>query len=262
MCYRKGLRRGAGGVDQVRWKRWIAIPSWPCPACQNGTYRIVSKTIQVTESRAERLSQSDPSANHDDMLDRFVAHMKCDAPNCGETGTIAGNRNTFRFWVPDENDYRSEVSYEALSVIPSPLPFKIPPKVPRPIELKVREAATLFWTDQKAAASRVREAIEAILTDFGIPEHNDKGGPIWLDTRIKLFRELDDGKWAEQADLIEAAKWIGNLGTHDTVTRDEALDAFEMLETVIEDVFVRARHKVLAKARERNDKHRKPKATA
>lgn len=213
----------------------------------------------MTESRAERIRMGDPSENHDDTVDRFVAHMKCDAPNCGETGTLAGNRNNFRFWVPQEDAYHSEVSFEVLSVIPSPLPFRIPPKVPRPIELKIREAATLFWTDQKAAASRVREAIEAILTDFGIPERNDKGGPIWLDTRIKLFRELDDGKWAEQADLIEAAKWIGNLGTHDTVTRDEALVAFEMLETVIEDVFVKARHNILAKARERNDKHRKPK---
>ena len=76
--------------------------------------------------------------------------------------------------------------------------------------------------------------------------------------RIKLFRGSDH-KWEEQVELFHAAKLIGNLATHETVTRDEVLDAFEMLEAVIEDVFVGTRRNILAKARERNHKHRKSK---
>lgn len=200
----------------------------------------------------------DPHENHDDTIVRFVAHMRCDAPGCGETGTVAGNRNDFRFWIPEEDRWETSTSYEILSAIPSPLPFKIQPKVPSQVAAKIREAATLFWTDQKAAASRAREVIEAILTHFNIPERTDKGRPMRLDDRIKLFRESDD-KWDEQVELFHAAKLIGNLATHDTVSRDEVLDAFEMLEAVIEDVFVGTRRNILAKARERNDKHRKAK---
>lgn len=213
-------------------------------------------TVQMTESRAERLRMNDPSENRDDTVDRFVAHLKCDAPHCGETGTLAGNRNAFSYRVSyDDDGYQTDISYEVLSVIPSPLPFKIPAKVPRPVELLIREAASLFWSDHKAAATRMREAVEAILTVIGIPENLPT-----LHHRIVKLRELDDGKWAEQADLIEAAKWIGNLGTHETITRDDALDAFDMLETVLDDIFVRSRHDILAKARARNEKHRKPKS--
>jgi hypothetical protein len=209
----------------------------------------------MIESRAERISMNDPAANRDDSTARFVAHLQCDAPTCGETGTIAGNRNAFSYRVSFEDDgYETDISYEVLSIIPSPLPFRIPKQVPRPIELLIREAAALFWSDHKAAATRIREAVEAILTDIGIPETLPT-----LHHRIENLRKLEDGKWAEQAELIEAAKWIGNLATHETITRDDALDAFDMLETVLEDIFVRSRHELLAKARATNARHRKPK---
>jgi hypothetical protein len=131
--------------------------------------------------------------------------------------------------------------------------------VPRPIELVIREASALFWVDHKAAANRSREAIETILTDHSVPTVGAKGAPIRLHRRIESFAALEDGKWAEQAEIIEAAKWIGNEGTHATIDRETALDAFEMLETVIDDIYVRTRHAVLAKVRSTNAKHRKPK---
>lgn len=248
-------------MDRDRWKQWIGFPSWPCPACQTGNLRLIGDTVQLIDSRAERIGMDDPSANHDDRVARFVAHLKCDAPACGETGTLAGNRNAFSYRVSGEDDgCQTDISYQVLSVIPSPLPFRISPKIPRPIELLIREAASLFWSDHKAAATRIREAVEAILTDVGAPEISPRGKALNLHQRIDRFRELEDGKWAEQADLIEAAKWIGNLGAHDTITRDDALDAFDMLETVLDDMFVRARHDILAKARATNTKHRKPRA--
>jgi len=56
--------------------------------------------------------------------------------------------------------------------------------------------------------------------------------------------------------MVEAAKWIGNEGAHQAVDRDDVLDAFEMLETVIEDIYVRTRHELLDKVRRTNAKHR------
>jgi hypothetical protein len=92
--------------------------------------------------------------------------------------------------------------------------------------------------DPTAAASRLREAIEAVLTHRGISTHTAKGHKLSLHKRIELFRELDDGGWAEQADYIEAAKWLGNEGTHQTLGREDALDAFAMLEKVLDDLYV------------------------
>lgn len=144
--------------------------------------------------------------------------------------------------------------------MPSPLPFLIGPKVPKPVDALIREAAALYWLDQAAAVSRVREAIEAILTDLGAPERSAGGKRLALHGRIAAFRTSAEGQWDEQADIIEAAKWIGNEGTHETVSRDAALDAFEMLETVIDDLYVRSRHVLLEKVRATNDRFRPSKS--
>ena len=140
--------------------------------------------------------------------------------------------------------------------MPAPLPFEVDQRIPKPIEHLVREAVALFWADHRAAASRVREVIEAVLTDLEIPTQDTKKGRLTLHRRIELFAKLENEKWKEQAEVIEAAKWIGNDGTHDTVTRDECLDAFEMLELVLDDIYVRTRHDLLARVRERNARHR------
>lgn len=244
-------------MDRERWKKWVSYPSWPCPACQNGNLRLIPDTMKQVASRKERLDQSDPEHYHAETLNRFVALMKCDARHCGETATLAGNY--YSHWVNDGSEEgHTDISYEVLSLIPSPLPFKIAKKVPKAIEDVIREAATLFWIDPKAAANRSREAIEAILTDLGIPTLTAKEKPMHLGKRIDLFAEIEDGKWAEQADIIEAAKWIGNEGTHATIDREMALDAFDMLETVIDDIYVRSRHALMDKVKATNEKHRPP----
>lgn len=242
-------------MDRRRWARWVPNLTWPCPTCQAGQLRLAKETLQEIASRGERLEQDDPSANHDESLLRFVALLKCDNRACRESATIAGNHHSL--WIRDssEGGYMDE-NYEALSIIPSPLPFKIPQSVPRPVERVIREAGALFWFDQKAAANRSREAIEEILTDLGVPITGVKGRRLVLHTRIEQFAALDGGKWAEQATLIEGAKWIGNEGTHGDVDRETVLDAFEMLETVVEDIYVKGRHAVVEKARSMIAKHR------
>jgi hypothetical protein len=186
---------------------------------------------------------------------RFTAHLKCDFAGCGETATLAGNY--LRSWVSDGTDEGlTETSYQALSIIPSPLPFRVAPRVPRAIQEVIAEVGTLFWSDHEAAANRVREVIEAILTDLGVPTLHPSGKSMNLHLRIDSFRKMD-GKWAEQADIVEAVKWIGNEGTHDTLTRDDVLDAFDMLETVVEDIYVRTRVELLEKVRATNARHRR-----
>lgn len=242
-------------MDRERWKKWVSYPSWPCPACQTGSLRLIHDTMKQIQSRSERLDQAEPDHYHDEKLDRFVALLKCDARSCGETATLAGNY--LSHWINDGSEEgHTDISYEVLSVIPSPLPFKIGKRVPKPIEDRIREAAALFWIDHKAAANRSREAIEAILTDLGVTSTTLKGKPMRLADRIDRFAELEGGKWSEQAEIIEAAKWIGNDGTHAVIDREDAIDAFVMLETVIDDIYVRTRHAVLDKVRATNAKHR------
>lgn len=212
--------------------------------------------MQKVQSRAERFS--DPEENPPEALHRFVGLMKCDYGSCGETGTIAGN--FLVEWYAGQD--AEETSYQVLSLVPSPLPFPLGKKVPKAVEQTIREAAALFWPDHKAAVTRAREVIAAVLTDLGLPTLTANGKDMRLADRIGLFAKLDAGKWSEQAEIIEAAKWLANEGTHDAITRDDALDAFAMLETVIDDIYVRTRHDLLAKVKKINAAHKPPARSA
>ena len=243
-------------MDRKRWGKWINFPSWSCSQCWNGSLRLLPATLQTTTSRTERLERDDPHYNHHEFLDRFVALLKCDNPACEETGTIAGNRH--QHWLPDgTEDGYTDISYQVFSVVPSPLPFKLGSRVPQAVADRMREASALFWQDATAAANRAREAIGAILTDLGIETHSENKRRLNLHQRIEKLRARTDRTWGEQADLIEAIKWIGNEGTHETVSREEVLDAFELLETVIEDIYHRSRHELLARAQATNAKYRR-----
>jgi hypothetical protein len=205
-------------------------------------------------SRKERLSDDDQYEH----LNRFIALLKCDYPSCGESATVAGDHHSI--YINDGSDAGyDEHSYEVFSIVPSPLPFRLDKKIPVAIAKIVREAAALFWADHKAAANRSREVIEAVLTDLGIPETKPKGGWMALHKRIELFALLDNGKWAEQAEILEAAKWLGNEGTHATISREEAIDAFDMLEAVLNDIYVRQRDELLKKVKATNTKYGKSK---
>lgn len=244
-------------MDRAAWAEWISYPSWPCPTCQRGRLRLKHGSDYSSTSRSEHRSRQDEHYNHDERLDRFTGHLVCDHMPCGETATFAGDICTLRTFRDGSEDHL-DTSYRARSIVPSPLPFPLGPKVPKALSALIREAAALYWLDQAAAVSRVREAIEAILSDLGAPERSPGGKRLHLHGRIIAFRALGDGQWDEQADIIEAAKWIGNDGTHETVSRDAALDAFEMLETVIDDLYVRSRQALLKKVRATNDRFRTP----
>jgi hypothetical protein len=241
-------------MDRTKWKLWADQLSWTCPNCQTGTLRPIHGTFQEVESRRERYDDGNP----DEKLKRFIALLKCDYRSCGETATVAGDHLTH--WLNDGSDHGYiDEGYKIFSIVPSPLPFNLDIKVPPAIAAIVREAAALFWVDHKAAANRSREVIEAILTNLGVPATGPQGGKRPLHSRIEAFGKIENGKWLEQANVFEAAKWIGNEGTHATISRDDALDAFEMLEMVLDDIYVRARHSLLEKVQATNSKYRKTK---
>ncbi len=243
-------------MESKQWDRWVSHLTWPCPTCQTGHLRQVPETMNEVASRRERYDD-----NQYEHLNRFIALLKCDYPSCSESATVAGDHHTLYIsGGGHDGEGFDDHSYEVFSIVPSPLPFKLDKKIPAGIATKVREAAALFWTDHKAAANRSREVIEAVLTDLGIPETKTNGGWLSLHKRIEKFALLDNGKWAEQAEILEAAKWLGNEGTHATISREEAIDAFDMLEAVLNDIYVRQRDELLKKVKAANTKYGKPKA--
>ncbi|MFN3627696.1 MAG: hypothetical protein ACK4S3_07430, partial [Parvibaculum sp.] len=76
-----------------------------------------------------------------------------------------------------------------------------------------------------------------------------------LHLRIEAFGRLENRKWAEAAGYMLAAKYIGNAATHsDPLERSDVLDVFDMLEVVLEDLFVGRQRAIRAMASAINDR--------
>lgn len=242
-------------TDKTWREPWVASLDWPCPSCGSGRLRLVSGTLHALPGRAEREAQ----AEHPDpqRLTRFNALLQCSTPYCREVAAITGDKleqqhTQYEPQIEEEVEYTT-TDYRIASFTPSPMPFIVPRATPGAIKEVIGQAARLFWVDPAAAATRCRETLEKILTHFKVPEGDpDKRRPD-LHVRIEAFGRMDDGKWAEAANTMMAMKHIGNAGTHsDPIERGHVVDAFEMLESVLEELFVGGRRALRAKVEATN----------
>ena len=83
-----------------------------------------------------------------------------------------------------------------------------------------------------------------MLDNFGIPSKGANGHRLTLHSRIEDFAKTD----AENGAILLAIKWLGNSGSHPGgLTRDDVLDAFDMIEYVLEDRFGTTKKDLMAK---------------
>lgn len=83
-----------------------------------------------------------------------------------------------------------------------------------------------------------------MLDHFGIPSKGPNGRRLTLHSRIEDFAKTDDGNGT----FLSAIKWLGNSGSHPGgLTREDVLDAFDMIEHVLEDRFTTTKKDLMAK---------------
>jgi hypothetical protein len=79
-----------------------------------------------------------------------------------------------------------------------------------------------------------------VLDDFKIPSTKASGGFLTLNDRIQQFKKIDP----DHAETFDALRFVGNVGTHgDDLKREALLDAFEIYEDTLEELFVKKKHK-------------------
>lgn len=123
--------------------------------------------------------------------------------------------------------------------------FQIPQGCPPRASDEIRLSFRIYFADPSSAANHVRKAIENLLTAKGIKrfvtEKSGKRKIVSLHDRIVQYRIRD----AENADLLMAIKWLGNAGSHDAeLTKEDVLDSYELLEVVLDNLYVKHAKKV------------------
>lgn len=215
---------------------WYA-PPFTCPTCGKGILSLVQKPLVYEETAKSKRAHGDEDWSFQDTEYRFTARLKCGHGSCGDEAVALGigwieEQMTQEGWGP--------TNYFSLKCcVPMPEIILIPQQCPAPVTSELRACFQLFWLDRAAAANRIRAGVERIMDHFRVPNRGrtakNKFEKLSLHRRLERFEKSDK----TIATRLMAIKWLGNTGSHQSedVTREDILDALELLEDALVELF-------------------------
>jgi Domain of unknown function (DUF4145) len=249
-------------MQRVLWTDYLterSAPAWPCPHCHKSTLAFVPQSLSKKETIESKRVRGDETWEPSCINYAFTAWLKCKSSDCGQEVAVIGQGSpeTYPTWDEDGTpieDWRNE--FRPLFCWPMPDIIELPSTCPKEVNVELRAAFRLFWTDQAASAGRVRVALERLMDHHKIPKRRkgDKGKyyALKLHARIETFSRTESGA----GEKLMALKWLGNTASHQgAVSRDDLLDGFEILECVLADLFEQRAARVAELTRLLTKKH-------
>jgi Domain of unknown function (DUF4145) len=234
-------------IDHSQWKppfKREELPQWLCPECHSGQLELVEDSFKEQELLCSR------NANEEGDVDwhkhSYSTLFECSKKQCRESFSSCGYFEVFitydsgEFEGKNYNDLKMcdfrltpEYFYPSLDIFP------IPSTCPESVAKEIKLSFQLFFCSPAASGNHIRKSIENILTDkgvkrFGVSKKNHKRTPINLNCRINIYKS----KNSSVADHMLAIKWIGNEGSHGELSRDDVLDAYDILEFILDELYV------------------------
>ena len=229
-------------------------PPLPCPTCGKGVFSLVPKSLVYQDTANSRFARLDEDSSFHDITYRFTARLKCGHSFCGDEAVLVGlggveEQQTEEGW--EETKY-----FSPKFCLPMPDLISIPQKCPPPVASELRAGFALYWSDPAAAANCLRAAVERIMDHFRIPRRQKntkrKLYELHLHKRLELFKNA----YEETAKRLIAVKWFGNTGSHErNISRDEVLDALDLLEDSLIELFEQRSRRLTGLTRNLMKKH-------
>lgn len=157
-----------------------------------------------------------------------------------EKGELNPKNQPFYVFEYEPYIYKRTIKY----MNPSVDIIEIPNQLDEKMSEILRSSFILFWIDEDSCGNKIRSAIEKLLDIQKVNKTtiNKKGKrqKLNLHQRIEKFKD----KKAEIAKYLLALKWIGNQGSHNgkyKLTKSELIDAYEILELSLADLYDKTR---------------------
>lgn len=232
-------------VDRKLWEESFTneLPHWSCPTCQKGYLALLPDKFLNVETGPSKSAHDHEAWEPEWTQTRFVGLLECSMPACKELVAVSGSGSISIVQI-SYDECMTDTHYEVECLRPTPVPISYPHNTPEQVTTFIREASSLLWQSANASANKIRQAVESIMDNQNIDKKTASGKDISLHHRIKNFSELHK----ENGDFLLAIKWLGNSGSHaDGISRNEVLDAFDMIEFVLESLYGNTKAQLLEK---------------
>jgi hypothetical protein len=237
------------------------IPTWPCPQCNKGVLKPFDNGFRRWEGNEVEPTDSDDEdvffEESQNTRLRYNIFLECDNKFCHEHfvscgyGRIANNYigefQEFKLLTDSGGSICPEIFFPEYFSPPLVL-FPISKKCPKKVEMEIKSSFKLFFADPPASANYIRKAVDEILTDKKISRFitskKGKKRKLSLHERIVKFETTQP----DVAKKLFAIKWLGNEGSHaDTISKNDVLDGYEILESVLDDLYEGYQKKLINK---------------
>lgn len=203
--------------------RWTRLP---CPHCARGWIKLDPESLnpKLAKWRASQRKSHDELEWEDSV---FTCSFVCDGPWCGEIVAVAG-KAVWRPYQNQDGQLEFDEHFEPQSMVPSPPVITFPEQTPKPVQDNLLRSFRLFWMDLASSANALRISVERLLDEFGIPKLGN------IEKRIDKFGQ----QFPDYSSILHALRHVGNTGSHEgAVDRKQLLDAFEVLDHALEELF-------------------------
>lgn len=217
------------------------LPAWHCPTCIKGILKLDKESLKVLFDNETAVYKDWEYFDYEHSSYVFHGHLYCNY--CQENVVFSGTCSIDQVYdVQGDGDpytaskyvrmFSPRYFFPPLRLIQLPNSEKISDELKR----LIGKAFELYWCDTDACATRIRAAIEILLDGLGVQKNYTNGDKMPLQKRItKISNDVSP----EVKEFLEAIKWMGNAGAHglDCIYREQVLDAFEMLEHCLKEIF-------------------------
>jgi Domain of unknown function (DUF4145) len=229
------------------WGQYIyrkRFPLFACPRCGEGAMQFDVTKLKIIEPQFSKFAHDLDGWEPDWIHARFVVMLQCSFAKCGEVVSMSGDTEMDQV-VDEDGGWAYEQMLRPRTVFPALYVIKLDEDVPEEVSDEIKAAFLLYWPDLGASANRLRASVERILDHFKIPSTKVSGSFLSLNERIQAFKKIDP----DHAETFDALRFVGNVGTHkDDLKREALLDAFEIYEDALEELFVKKKHKAKIEA--------------
>ncbi len=208
-----------------------SFPNLFCSRCQKGTL-VARNEVKGYHPAFSQIIQREEWSWWDDVELRLSVTLRCANSNCGEEH-IAYARGGIEPGYDHNGNTDYEEYFKIHFIVPSPHIIDLPKNLPDAIRREFLASFDNYWAHKNLAANSIRNALEELLSHFGI-EDEKNGKWVSLGNRLKILAEIEEG----HAEFLTTLKPIVNAGSHgNEIKVDTLLDAYEALEIFLDEIF-------------------------